>query len=168
MVTAINLSYIPDIEEIKKEEELLEIFSELKDYFLKVSQNFEIKTISGNSIKDVRGFLETAVSESPNVILSGSGVINGLVVGNGIISYDLSKVRQLAGYWDLYNEGTCSSCKSHYLQCINQEDSEHRCKLGLSMDIGWKGNCESYSSRVDGINGNNSRKLAELILEASN
>ncbi len=161
----IGLEYQLPYTKIETEEQLKEIFSELKEIYTKFNSNFSINTAQGNPIENFNQFLNIAVQNKKSIILTGSGDIGGFVVKNASISYNLSQIGEITKYWDQYIDGSCHECKNHYYQ-QDGGDMNHACVLKTKLD--WSKNCLQYDSKLKNSEGKTARKLNELLEEVIN
>ena len=104
-----RLRYIPSIQKVETEEKLLKIFRDLREKYNTFSQTFEISTPRGEPLKDFEYFLKFVVREE-NVVLTGSGNIDGLDIKNESVEYDLSLITRLTEKWDINRNGSCYGC----------------------------------------------------------
>ncbi|MBI5148999.1 hypothetical protein HZA33_04940 [Candidatus Pacearchaeota archaeon] len=171
----VGLKYQPKYGKIETEEQLLEIFSDLKENYSKFKQNFSI-TSDGKSV-NLKEFLKIAVDDPianagkfSRVVLSGSGDIGGIVVKDASLEYDLSSVSSLTKYWNIYQDKSCFSCTNQYTVLISQDESEARCKKindGRSPgQVNRNHDCANYSAYLKNSEGKPARQLDALIEEA--
>lgn len=160
----IGLKYSFSNPKAETEQQLLQVFADLRKQYQRFSQNFSISTIRGLQIENFENFLRLAVQKKQSVVLKGSGDIGGLNVKDASVEYDLSFIGDLTEYWDIYRDGSCHSCHNHYYQQFEME-TEHACNVMPCMD--WSGNCPKHDSYRKNSEGKPSRKLDELITEAA-
>ena len=161
-----GLKYHIPKEKLETEEQLLAIFSDLREIYKKFTGNFEITRKDGMPVASFLNFLEIAINEkSPSVILTGSGDIGGLSVENASLEYDLSDVFDKTRFWDIYRDGSCFSCHNSYSVSIAQDEVEGRCKVKEHM---YSKNCSEYKPKRTNSEGKAARRLEKLIIEASN
>ncbi|MBR9683424.1 hypothetical protein GOV03_02690, partial [Candidatus Woesearchaeota archaeon] len=96
----IGLEYFAPYETVSTEEQLLEVFSDLKKCYSKLDSQFIMTDSNDVMITDFADFLEAATQEKSVVTLVGSGDIGGLKVENAVLTYDLSQVTEVTLYWD--------------------------------------------------------------------
>lgn len=158
-----GLKYQPTIQKAETEEQLLEVFSDLREQYSKFDQNFRIFTPTGEPVKDFKHFIRLAVQENQSVVLTGRENIGRLDVKNASLEYDLSRVGDLTRYWDLKRGGSCYSCHNHYY-ADSSGDAKHACGVMDSMD--WSGKCPEYMPYINNFEGKAARVLDELISES--
>ncbi len=160
----VGLKYQPTNPKAETEQQLLQVFADLRKQYQQFNQIFIISASTGSPVKDFEHFLRLAVQEDQSVVLKGSGYIGGLNVQNALLEYDLSSVGALTEYWDVYRDGSCHSCHNHYYQYVGME-SEHACSVMNPMD--WSSKCPKHDAFRKNSEGKPARKLDELILEAT-
>ena len=156
-----GLKYQPLHQEIKTEQELLQVFADLKKEYSKLNQSFEMHTPRGESIESFEHFLQHSVQEESSLVLNGSGDIGGIVVQDAFLEYDLSSLGDLTKFWDIYRDGSCHSCLNQVR--VKSMDPHWACNEGK---YGRK-NCPDQDSYIKNSEGKPARELAELIQEAS-
>jgi len=165
MPNAIKLKYQPSLQEIKTEEQLLAVFSELKTIF-EGFKNFEVTNGSNTPVTILYRFLEIAISKKPTVTLKGSGNLGGLEIKNGRIEYDLSDLANLTEYWDINRDDSwCGiSCEHFYREYYTENESNPKCKK--NHEVGHPKSCADYSPFIHNAQGKPARSLSELISAA--
>lgn len=158
-----GLKYYPLYKKLETEEQLLEVFADLRGQYQKFKQTFEI--YDGRPIKNFKHFLKLAVKENKSVILKGSGDIGGLVVHNASLDYDLSAVGALTKDWDTSRDGSCFSCHDIRRNMIAQDASEWYCSGGINPMK--EDNCAKYDALIKNSKGKTARKLDALIALAT-
>ncbi len=166
--TLVGLRYNVVCEELeegrlKTEEQLFDIFNDLKENHEKFKQNFQILDSSRKPILNFKQFLETAVEEDSKVILKGSGDIEGLSVKEASLEYDLSQVGEFIKYWDMFRDGSCHSCLNHAYEQIGG-DMENSCiKRGRENMIWKEYACPDHMAKSQNSQGQPARSLQELM-----
>ena len=169
-----GLKYQAPYEEVETEQELLEVFADLKEQYSRLSSNFKIFTARGRQIRSFRDFLRYATrddnkkyrdnDEGELVILRGSGDISGLVVKNASLEYDLSQVEELTRLWDDYRDNTCNSCQN--LGKAPEEDAFCNDRtISKPRELRFSSAC--YRPLRKNSEGKAARKLDELVEEAA-
>ncbi len=159
-----GLKYQPNHEKVRTEQELLEVFGDLKKEYSKLNQSFEISTPTGESIKDFKQFLQYSIQKGSSVLLNGSGDVGGFVVKDASLEYDLSSVENLTKEWNDDREGSCFGCHKIGRKFVSQDEGEWYCALGIER-ISWL-DCSKYDPIVKNSEGKAARKLQEIIYEA--
>lgn len=162
----IGLRYVPPVQKVETEEQLLQVFADLKETCFKLCQTFKMTCLNGDKISDFEQFLKIAIGQpntlSSTVILNGSGDVGGLVVKDTSVEYNLSLVSAAVQYWDQYRDSSCTSCNNHYWDQVRGE-MEHACAANKKM---WAQGCPNYDAYRKNAKGGPARKLDELIKEA--
>ena len=149
---------------VETEQELLQVFTDLKEQYTRFNKTFKIFTQTGEPLTDFEHFLKLAVQEKQAVVLTGSGDIGGLVVQNASLEYDLSPVGDLTKFWDIYQNGSCHSCRNHTYEQIGME-MENSCIVFGREKMNWH-DCQRYDAKRKNSEGKAARKLNLLVLEA--
>ena len=168
-----GLKYHPPIFEVKTEEQLLQVFADLREQYQKFSKDFRITTRKGSPLENFEQFLRIALKEQDAVVvLNGSGDVDGLNIQDGSLEYDLSFVGEgLIGnkptwYWDQSRDGSCLGCRNYgSSQDDLAQEVRYSCNLGYSKTS--NEDCPKYDARIRNSEGEPARKLSELILEAA-
>jgi hypothetical protein len=163
------LKYQPPYQKVETEQQLLEVFRELKESYFKFNQGFRIFMLNSSPVKDLEHFLRLAV-RGQSVVLTGSGDIGGLAIQSASLEYNLSPVGALTRAWDVYRDGSCIGCSHSFYRNVGG-DAELACKV---MDPLWRQSlpvdvcdeCPEYKALAKNSEGKPARKLNELILEA--
>ena len=162
-----GLRYSSPINHVDTEEQLLEVFEDLKKEYQKLFQHFTISTPNNEIITSFKQLLKyatntTYLDKKKEVILNGSGDIGGgIIVNTASVEYDLLDIGQITRYWDQRREGTCMSCTKRVRDNIEQEWD-----CGIGVRYGTK-NCSKYTPFVTNSKGERASALEELIEEAS-
>jgi len=159
-----GLRYKPTYQKAETEQELLEVFADLREQYSNFSQSFRISTPTGEPIEDFERFLQHSIQEGSFVVLSGSGDVGGLVIQNASLEYDLSSVGKLTRYWDIHRGGSCHSCHKIGRETHSQNEGKWYCTLGVEP-MKWN-DCSKYDPLVRNSEGKAARKLHEIISEA--
>ncbi len=157
--------YRPKYGAVKTEQQLMEIFGDLREIYSRFNSIFQISTGNGEIIQDFKHFLKIAVSENSLVILKGSGDIGGLTVKDASLEYDLSTIHNLTRYWNIYRDGSCHSCHKIGQEFVTQDETESYCTIGVNP-MQWN-NCPKYDSFLKDSEGRTARRLEALIIEAT-
>jgi hypothetical protein len=160
----IGLKYQPPHEKVETEQQLAEVFSDMKKCYDRFSSQFRITNPNGEVIDNFKKFLNIAIEEKSSVVLTGNGDIGGLVVKDASLEYDLSLVSALTRNWDQYRDGSCLSCHNHYYD-NSSGDAEHACTKFKEND--WSRKCPGYDAYRRNSNKKPAKKLAELIEKAT-
>ena len=159
-----GLKYQPINQKAETEQQLLEVFVDLREQYSKFSQSFRISKPTGEPIEDFEHFLQHSIQEGSSVVLNGSGDVGGIVVQNASLEYDLSPVCNLTKYWDISRDGSCHSCCNHDYEQIGME-MENSCVLLGRENMVWH-DCSKYDPKRRNSEGKVARKLQEIISEA--
>ncbi len=162
-----GLKYQAPYQKVETEEQLMEVFSDLKKHFETFTSNFKFTSPDKKAVESFRQFLEiaTAIDGKPTVVLTGSGNIGGLVVNDASLEYDLSSVSALTKYWDTYRDGTCHSCHKIGREFLSQDESRWYCAIDIKP-MKWH-DCPSYDAHRKNSQGKAARTLAILVAEAT-
>lgn len=160
MPNALVLKYKAPFQEPYTEEQLINIFHDLKGTYSEIEKNFIVENFIGMPVENYRQFLNIATSSNPKAIIKGSGPIAGLELKNGEAEYDLSEIRQETKNWDINRSGTCIGCGNEHFRQIGNEMTRV-CSVLEEMDD--SGNCPEYNPKARNSNGGPARKLAEII-----
>ncbi len=159
-----GLKYQPNHEKVRTEQELLEVFGDLKKEYSELSRSFEISTPAGESIEDFKQFLRYSIQEGSSVLLNGNGDVGGFVLKNASLEYDLSSVKNLTKYWDNNLDDSCLGCHNLGRESFARDENEWYCASDIKpMD--WS-DCSKYEPKVKNSEGGVARKLQEIISEA--
>jgi hypothetical protein len=159
--TIIGLEYNSLISKIQREEDLIYIFSALKDYYDKFRKDFKILTPKNQVVNCFGEFLEIAVNDPSYVILSGSGNIGGLEFKDARIKYDLSEVRRLTSCW---NEriSYCNCCRNYEGERVDIDEVKWGCKIKTHSP---DGQCDSFDgASIRGLNDSPKARPLEAII----
>jgi hypothetical protein len=159
-----GLKYQPTHQKAETEQQLLEVFADLREQYSKFSQSFRISTPTGEPIGDFEHFLQHSIQEGSSVVLNGSGDVGGLVVQNASLEYDLSPVGELTRYWDIHRDGSCHSCHKIGREILSQDEGRWYCTIGVGP-MKWH-DCPKYDPIARNSEGKAARKLQEIISEA--
>jgi hypothetical protein len=159
-----GLKYQPPYLKVETEQQILEVFADLRQQYQKLSKNFRISLPEGGAIKDFSDFLRHSTQRDQFVRLNGSGYIEGLIVNDASLEYDLSEVGKLITYWDIRRDGSCHSCHNLGREHDSLGGGEWYCSININP-MKWS-NCPKYDSIVKNSKGEPARNLDELILDA--
>jgi len=157
----VGLKYQPPHEKVETEQQITDVFSDLKKHYHGFNSQFRITTPNGEVIKNFKQFLNIAVGKKTSVVLTGSGDIGGLVVKDASLEYDLSSVSAILRCWDQYRNGSCHGCLNQ-VRVVDTE-SYRECKKGKYG----RNNCPEYDALRKNSEGRPAKKLVELIEESS-
>lgn len=154
MPSLINgLRYVPLYAEIRTEEQLLEIFSELRKDYGEFRDYFGIIDEKRKPVQDFKTFLETAIRGGRFIFKNLKNSSTTDLYANSV-EYDASSIRKFTTRWDSRRDGTCHSC--------TKASSPAACAADAIAT-----NCMEYDALVKNSRGEQARKLSELIEEAS-
>lgn len=160
-----GLKYLPAHQELQTEQQLLDVFEDLREQHSRLNHSFSMVTPTGEPIQNFEQFLKYAIKEDSAIILEGSGNIGGIVVQEASLEYDLSPMGELVRYWDIRRDGSCHSCHQIGREQIFHDESRYYCTEGVDP-MKWKG-CDKYDARIKNAEGGPARKLSELVEEAT-
>lgn len=156
-----GLAYKSKYKKLENEDQLLEIFSELKQYYAELGNGFRILDDSHEEFESFTDFLQYVTSKESTVILQGSGTIYGLKFDDASLTYDLSQIEDLTRYWDQESRGDCHSCNNLGRNYISQNEGEWYCTMGVSPMI--QSGCPKLDSKIKNSQGGPARSLDELM-----
>ena len=161
MKNMIKIQHHSPSDNIETEEELIDIFLELKKSYEEISSQFKIKTYDGKKVENFKQFIDFTVNKPHHdFILYGSGKIAGIKVKNANIIYELSEIHNLTEYWDMHIKNSCHNCHNRYQEPVLMQ-FENRCDVVKPMN--WSGNCPKYDPHIKNSKGYSAKTLAEII-----
>ena len=158
----VPIKYSVEIGELESEEQLLELFNELRREYERFRESFEILDVNEKPITTFRQFLLNSVNQkSPSIILKGSGNVVGLSVKDSIIKFNLSELAELVRYWDILVPVRCSNCRNEGINYIDQDWTEPYCTRNHKLEN--PQSCGDYDPIIKGSGGGGARTLDVLI-----
>tara|TARA_Y100000031_G_C8070297_1_gene314809 strand:+ start:98 stop:616 length:519 start_codon:yes stop_codon:yes gene_type:complete len=150
----VKLQYAPPVSEIKTEEQLERVFTDLNEAYLELAEH-QI-TRRGNPVTNFGDFLRIAVQPQRSVVVYGDGNICGLIVEDGYVEYDLSRLGELVRFWDQRIDGSCHSCTNF------QQNPMWGKSCGVEEEL-WKDECPGYNAKIQNSQGGAALPLAGLV-----
>jgi len=158
-----GLKYQAPLSEANTEAELLEVFSDLRKTYDRLSSIFRITDHSGTPYNNFRELLEVSAGEDPvSILVNGSGDVGGLVIKDASLEYDLSAISVVTKLWDNCRDGDCHSCKEE-VRVVGM-DCYWECNTGKGYG---RKDCPDHKAIKQNSEGKPARKLIELVAEAS-
>jgi hypothetical protein len=138
MPQALQFVYDPGTEKFGSEKELLTALRELRDFYNTHKDSFAIADALGRplTVERMLGIATqhnrfTIADDGASVIfLQGTGSIEGVIIQDGRVRYDLSELTKKVRYWDLYCRKECFSCEHIGRAHLDQSTCQSTCTKG--------------------------------------
>jgi len=162
-----EIKYELPFRKLKTEEELLEVLSNLRNYFDEIRESGFGFFNKDDEITELGDFLSLSFSESlDEIIIKGSGELMGASFENAVLKFDRRDLYNLANYWNNGVYDSCGSCENISIHYGETEGDDKSVCLKDHSRLWYEG-CRDYSPKITNSSGGKARKLNELIEEAA-